>query len=59
MTVPVVGPGTSVTAVVVPLSGTGFAYPVTGNVCAPMVATAESMLMVSVVSLLPIVQFTT
>ena len=59
VTVPVVGPGTSVTAVVVPLSGTGFAYPVTANVCAPMVATAESMLMVSVVSLLPIVQFTT
>jgi len=31
---------------------------VTGYVCAPIVATAESIVMISLVSLLPIVQFT-
>ncbi|MGO9873996.1 MAG: hypothetical protein ACLPVY_09375 [Acidimicrobiia bacterium] len=57
--VPLVAPGTSVVAKVVPLSGTGFAYPITGYVCTPIAATAVSMVMASVVSLLPIDQSTT
>jgi hypothetical protein len=57
--VPLVPPGTSDVANVVPPSVTGFAYPVTGYVCAPIDATAVSIVMTSVVSLLPIDQCTT
>lgn len=57
--VPLVAPGTNVVAKVVPLSGTGFAYPITGYVCTPIAATAVSMVMAWLVSLLPIDQSTT
>jgi len=57
--VPLTPPGTNVVAKVVPFSVTGFAYPVTGYDCALIVATAVSMAIASVVSLLPIDQCTT
>jgi len=57
--VPVTPPGTSVVANVVPFSAMGFMYPVTGYDCALIVATAVSMVIASVVSLLPIDQLTT
>jgi hypothetical protein len=56
--VPLVAPGTMVVANVVPFSETGLAYPATGYVCALIVATAVSIVIASVVSLLPIDQST-
>jgi hypothetical protein len=57
--VPLVTPGTVVVACVVPFCGTGDVYPTTGNDCRPIVAVAVAMSIGSVVSLFPMLQFTT